>query len=223
LDNHTLELDSVQKHFDFKLVLSDVYLKCQTGDIIGLLGRNGSGKSTLLKIIFGILDADFKFVRIDGVIKSKTSQLFKEISYLPQDNFIPFNFSVRKAISLSISKENFKDFYRDEMIKSIKNKQIKYLSGGELRYLEIKLILFNNAKFALLDEPYNGLSPIMIDSVNNLIVENSSRKGVIITDHNYENVIKISSRLVLMKEGKTFHLKDKNELIEKGYLREGMI
>lgn len=220
---HLLEIDSVQKQFDFKLVLSDVYLKCETGEIIGLLGRNGSGKSTLLKIIFGILDADFKFVRIDGVIKSSTSDLFKEISYLPQDNFIPNNFSVKKAIALSTTKENFKDFYDDEMIESIKHKKINHLSGGELRYLEIKLILFNSSKFALLDEPYNGLSPIMIDNINNLILENSSRKGILITDHNYENVIKISSRLVLMKEGKTFHLKDKNELVDKGYLREGMI
>jgi ABC-type multidrug transport system ATPase subunit len=57
-------------------------LKCETNDIIGLLGRNGSGKSTLLKIIFGIENADFKFVRIDEVVKTKTSDLFNEISYL---------------------------------------------------------------------------------------------------------------------------------------------
>jgi ABC-type multidrug transport system ATPase subunit len=60
--------------------LSDVYLKCETNDIIGLLGRNGSGKSTLLKIIFGE-NADFK-LRIDEVVKTKTSDLFNEISYL---------------------------------------------------------------------------------------------------------------------------------------------
>ena len=223
LDKHTLEIDSVQKHFDYKLLLSDVYLKCETGEIIGFLGRNGSGKSTLLKIIFGILNAEYKFVRVDGVLKSKTSDLLKEISYLPQDNFIPNNFSVKKTISLSIDKGNSHDFYNDEMIQSIKEKEVKHLSGGELRYLEIKLILFNPSKFALLDEPYNGLSPIMIDKINKLIVENSNKKGIIITDHNYENVIKISSRLILMKEGKTFSIKNKNELIEKGYLKEGMI
>ena len=74
---HLLEVDSVQKSFDTKSILSDVYLKCETTDIIGLLGRNGSGKSTLLKIIFGIEKADFKFVRIDGVVKSKTTDLFQ--------------------------------------------------------------------------------------------------------------------------------------------------
>ena len=223
MKNHILELDSIQKSFDYKLVLSDVYLKCETSEIIGLLGRNGSGKSTLLKIIFGILSADFKFIRIDGVIKHKTSDLFKEISYLSQENFIPNNFSVNKAILLSIEKKHQVDFYLDEMIQSIQNKKIKHLSGGELRYLEIKIILFNSSKFALLDEPYNGLAPIMINKINQLIVENSNKKGIIITDHNYENIIKISTRLVLIKEGKTYHIKEKSELIEKGYLREGMI
>ena len=223
MNEHVLEIDSVQKKFDYKSILSDVYLKCETGEIIGLLGRNGSGKSTLLKIIFGILEADFKFVRIDGVIKNRPSDLFKDISYLSQDNFIPNSFSVKKAIELSIDSQKIKSFYDDEMIKSITDKKINHLSGGELRYLEIKLILLNPSKFVLLDEPYNGLSPIMIDKINKLVIDNINKKGIIITDHNYENVIKISSKLVLVKEGKTFTIKDKNELIYNGYLSEGMI
>ena len=216
-------MDSIQKRFDEKSVLTDVYLKCETGDIIGLLGRNGSGKSTLLKIIFGIQKADNKFIRVDGIIKNKTSELLQDISYLHQDNFIPNNFSVKKAIALSISKENVVAFYDDEMITSLKEKYIKELSGGELRYLEIKLILFNSSKFVLLDEPYNGLSPVMAEKTNELIVENSQRKGIIITDHNYEKVIQVATKLILMKEGKVHHLKDKSELIEKGYLSQGML
>ncbi len=218
-----LEVDSVQKQYDGKIVLSDVYLKCETTDIIGVLGRNGSGKSTLLKIIFGIVNADFKFVRLNGEVKSKTSDLLSQISYLPQENFIPNVFSVKKAIVLSISKDKLEEFYADEMIQSILYKKIKHLSGGELRYLEIKLILNNPSKFVLLDEPYNGLSPIIIEKINGLITVMSNIKGIIITDHNYENVIKVSTKLVLMKEGKLHHLSDKNELVEKGYLKLGMI
>lgn len=216
-------MDSIQKRFDEKSVLTDVYLKCETGDIIGLLGRNGSGKSTLLKIVFGIQNADQKFIRVNGIIKNKTSELLQDISYLHQDNFIPSNFSVKKAISLSINKENVAEIYEDEIIKSLKEKYIKELSGGELRYLEIKLILSNSSKFVLLDEPYNGLSPIMAEKVNEIIVENSKRKGLIITDHNYEKVIQIATKLILMKEGKVHHLKDKLELIDRGYLKDGML
>jgi ABC-type multidrug transport system ATPase subunit len=218
LKKHILEVDSVHKRYDVQSILSDVYLKCETNDIIGLLGRNGSGKSTLLKIIFGIENADFKFVRIDEVVKTKTSDLFNEISYLSQDNFIPNQLSVKKAISLSINSEQAHDFYNEEMIQSISNRKISELSGGELRYLEIKLVLCNPSKFVLLDEPYNGLSPLMIEKVNALIKVNATRKGIIITDHNYENVISISTKLMLMKDGKAHHLKSKEELVSKGYL-----
>lgn len=223
MKRHILEIDSVKKSFGEKIILSDVYLQCETNDIIGLLGRNGSGKSTFLKIIFGVILADFKFVRIDGVMKTKTRELMSEISYLSQDNFIPNVFSVKKAIRLSIAKEKIDSFCNDEMIKVITDKKISHLSGGELRYLEIKLVLENSSKFVLLDEPYNGLSPLMIEKVNHLIIMNSSKKGIIISDHNYRNVISISTRLVLIKDGKLNHLKDKNELIEKGYLSSEMI
>jgi ABC-type multidrug transport system ATPase subunit len=223
LKSHILEIDSVKKSFGEKIILSDVYLQCETNDIVGLLGRNGSGKSTFLKIIFGVTPADFKFVRVDGVMKTKTKELMNEISYLSQDNFIPNVFSIKKAIRLSIAKEKIDSFCNDEMIKGLTDKNISYLSGGELRYLEIKLVLENSSKFVLLDEPYNGLSPLMIEKVNQLIIMNSSKKGIIISDHNYRNVISISTRLVLIKDGKLNHLKDKNELIEKGYLSSEMI
>lgn len=223
MKRHILEIDSVKKSFGEKIILSDVYLQCETNDIIGLLGRNGSGKSTFLKIIFGVMPADFKFVRIDGVMKTKTRELMSEISYLSQDNFIPNNFTVKKAIRLSIAKERIDSFCNDEMIQVITDKKIAHLSGGELRYLEIKLVLENSSKFVLLDEPYNGLSPLMIEKVNQLIIMNSSKKGIIISDHNYRNVISISTRLVLIKDGKLNHVKDKNELIEKGYLSPEMI
>lgn len=220
---HLLEVDSVIKRYKDQLVVSDVYVKCETGDIVGLLGRNGSGKSTLLKIIFGVVSAETKFVRIDGIVKRNVNQLLKEISYLPQHNFIPNNFTVKKAIDLSIEMSKRNAFYNEELIATVLNNKIGQLSGGELRYLEIKLILSNPSKFVLLDEPYNGLAPIMLEKVNSLIIENAKSKGIIITDHNYENVLRVSNKLILMKSGKTHHLKDKNELIEKGYLREGMI
>jgi len=223
LNRNILEVDSVQKSYNDKLVVSDVYLKCQTNDIIGLLGRNGSGKSTLLKIIFGIVPTDNKFIRINGVVMSNTNQLLKDISYLHQENFIPNHFSVKKAIYLSLNKEKIFDFCSDEMIQSVLNKRISHLSGGESRYLEIKLVLSNPSKFVLLDEPYNGLSPLMVEKVNQLILNNVSQKGIIITDHNYENVIKISTELMLMNDGKVYHLKNKEELVEKGYLNGGII
>ncbi len=223
MKKHLLEIDSIQKNFGHQSIVSDVYLKCETGDIIGILGRNGCGKSTLLKIIFGVVSADFKFVRIDGKVQLKAEALFRDISYLHQDSCIPKSLSVKKAIQLSIPKEELLDFYADEMIHNIRDKKTRHLSGGELRYLEIKLALRNPSKFVLLDEPYNGLSPFMGEKINQLILDNSARKGIIITDHNYQNVISVATQLTLMKEGKLHYLKDKIELVEKGYLNSEML
>lgn len=223
MKKHLLEIDSIQKNFGHQSIVSNVYLKCETGDIIGILGRNGCGKSTLLKIIFGVVSADFKFVRIDGKVQLKAEALFRDISYLHQDSCIPKSLSVKKAIQLSIPKEELLDFYADEMIHNIRDKKTRHLSGGELRYLEIKLALRNPSKFVLLDEPYNGLSPLMGEKINQLILDNSARKGIIITDHNYQNVISVVTQLTLMKEGKLHYLKDKIELVEKGYLNSEML
>lgn len=223
MKKHLLEIDSIQKNFGHQTTISDVYLKCETGDIIGILGRNGCGKSTLLKIIFGIVPADFKFIRIDGVVQLKPEALFQEISYLHQDSCITKSLSVKKAVQLSIPKEQLHDFFADKFIQDIANTKIGHLSGGELRYLEIKLVLRNPSKFILLDEPYNGLSPLMAEKINQLILDNASQKGIIITDHNYQNVISVATQLTLMKEGKLHYLKDKMELVEKGYLNSGML
>lgn len=217
LKKHILEVDGIQISYNGKILLSDVYLKCETNEIIGLLGRNGSGKSTLLKIIFGLVSAPNKCIRIDKISRNNKN-MFSEIGYLHQDQFIPNHLSVKKVILLSIDKKIIQDFCEDKLIKSILEKKIKFLSSGELRYLEIKIVLFNSSKFVLLDEPYNGLAPLMIDVVNEMILTNSHKKGVIITDHNYQNVLKVSNRLVLIKDGKTHHLKEKKELVEKGYL-----
>lgn len=218
MKKHILEVDGIQKKFNERVILSDVYLKCETSEVIGILGRNGSGKSTLLKIIFGIVAAPNKCIRIDSVSKNNENSLSKEISYLSQEQFIPNHLSVKKAITLSIDKQKTAFFYEDKFIQSILSKRINQLSSGELRYLEIKIVLFNPSKFVLLDEPYNGLSPLMVDVVNELIKENSEKKGIVITDHNYKNVIKISTRVILIKEGKTHYIRNNAELVEKGYL-----
>jgi ABC-type lipopolysaccharide export system ATPase subunit len=157
------------------------------------------------------------------MVQLKPKALLQEISYLHQDSYIPKSLSVKKAIQLSISKEYLDNFYADEMIQNIRDNKIAHLSGGELRYLEIKLVLSNPSKFVLLDEPYNGLSPLMAEKINQLIFDNAAQKGIIITDHNYQNVISVATQLTLMKQGKLHYLKDKMELVEKGYLNSGML
>lgn len=216
---HKLYIDSVQKNINRKVILSDIFLECETNDVIGILGRNGSGKSTLLKIVFGTTNADNKFIKLNNKIIVK--DLYKipdTISYLPQDNFLPNNLMVSKVIELGVDKLNMEEFYADDFIFKLKNSKIKDLSGGELRYLEIKLILFSNSKFILLDEPFSGLSPIIVEKVKQQIKRCSLDKAVILTDHNFNELLDVVTKLYLLKNGKNYEIIDKEDLVKMNYL-----
>ena len=95
-----LEVDSVIMRYGEHTVLSDVYLKCNVGDIIGIFGRNGSGKTTLFNIIYGTCTAENSFVRIDGVVISRGAFRGGLVGYLPQNDFFPAHLRIREVFSL---------------------------------------------------------------------------------------------------------------------------
>ena len=142
-----LEVDSIIKSFDLKQVLTDVYLKCGSGDIIGLFGRSGIGKSTLLKIIFGSLAADNKFIRINQQVVDKPYKKKDILNYLPQDGFLPAKLTVKQVAGLYFDIENAQQLLNDDILRRVLETKISNLSGGEGRYLEIKLLLFSKSKF----------------------------------------------------------------------------
>jgi lipopolysaccharide export system ATP-binding protein len=221
--SNLLEIDSVIKTYNTHQVLTDIYLKCKTGDTIGMLGRNGTGKSTLLKILFGTLSADSKFIRINNKIYDQPYKSASELCYLPQDSFLPRQLSIKKVIELYLGKSQVSSFLDDSILFKLKESKVSHLSCGELRYLEIKLLLNLDSKFALLDEPFNGMSPILIDSVKNLLLDNSTNKGIILTDHDYRNVLDVANRFCLVFDGGLKEINDKNELVKWGYLSESRI
>ncbi len=216
--SHLLEIDSVNKSFGQNRVLTDIYLKCETGDIVGMLGRNGSGKSTLLKILFGTESAENKFIRIDGKIYNHPYQTPGEIGYLPQDSFLPRNMTLDTAVKLYLSDDKVHMFFDDFALSRLRNNKISRLSGGELRYAEIKLLLSIDVKFVLLDEPFNGISPVSIESVKEMIRQCAHQKGVILTDHDYRNVLDIANRPYLLSDGGLKNIKDLEELVFHGYM-----
>lgn len=218
--SNLLEIDSVIKSLGNKQILTDIYLKCQTGNIIGILGRNGTGKTTLLKILFGTLAAERKFIKIDGKILNRVYKTKNELCYLPQHNYLPKTMTVEKAARLYINKALVESFFNDRLLTLIRKTKISNLSGGELRYLEIKLILFTDSKFVLLDEPFNGVSPIMADLIKEHILEASKTKGIILTDHDYRNVLDVANCYCLLFDGGIKKIKEKHELVRWGYISE---
>lgn len=213
-----LHIDSLTKSYDNKVILSDIFLSCEKGEIKGLIGRNGSGKSTLLKIVFGTEKADSKFVRIGQKQIRTISDGRNLINYLPQENFLPNNTNIKTLIKLFLPEESRNNLFNNEHIKPILNKQNQDLSGGEKRIVEILLVINSGAEFILLDEPFNGVSPIIKDYIIEYIKEIKLSKGFIITDHDYENIINIADKIVFLNNGFLKKINDKSELVELGYI-----
>tara|TARA_B100000953_G_C17961766_1_gene403217 strand:- start:76 stop:777 length:702 start_codon:yes stop_codon:yes gene_type:complete len=213
-----LHVDSIRKSYRERLILSDIFLSCKKGEIVGLVGRNGSGKSTLLKVIFGIENAENRFVKIDKKVLKNFSDSSRLINYLPQNNFLPKEIKVHNIIKLFLPREKKDQLLKNVFIKPLLKKNFQVLSGGEKRLLEILLLLNSESEFILLDEPFNGVSPIVRDIIIQNINDEKRNKGFIITDHDYENVIKVADRVLLLKDASLKEIKDKKELIKYGYI-----
>ena len=215
--NNILEVDSVILNFGDKRVLSNVYLKCSTGEVIGILGRNGSGKTTLLRIVFGELESTNKSIRINGKVNNEPYKSVGLIKFLPQFNFLLPAISVKQLFKSF--KIDFNDFVQlfPEFEKYYKS-QLTELSGGERRIVEIYTILAVKSLFCLLDEPFTHIMPVHIESVKLLIEREKQRKGIILIDHQYRNVIEICDRIYILENGKTNPVLSDTDFQRFGYL-----
>jgi lipopolysaccharide export system ATP-binding protein len=211
-----LSIDSVNQSFADREVLSSVYLNCKIGEVVGLLGRNGSGKSTLLKIIFGSVKANFKYLSINNKVYEK-GYLSKNLSYLPQDNFIPGKIAVLQAINTFCKKQQT-ELKQIEFIDNHLDAKFYDLSGGERRFMECLLMIYSDVQYILLDEPFSQLSPLWIEELKKHINKAKADKGFIITDHYYKSILAVSDRIVLLHNGCNYHIRGEDDLVLHGYL-----
>lgn len=123
------------------------------------------------------------------------------INYLPQDNFLPDNTSIKTIINLFLDKDSRPIVLANDFIKPLLNKKNQDLSGGEKRIVEIILLIHSKAAYILLDEPFKGLSPIVREYIVDYINKTRVSKGFIITDHDHKSVMNLADRLVYLREG----------------------
>lgn len=213
-----LHIDSITKSFDKNKILQDVYLACETGKILGLLGRNGSGKSTLFKIIFGTLKGDTQFIKINNEVLKNQFDRRNRIAYLSQASFLPKNVKIKSLIQLFCNKENTEKLFNSDFIRPFIDEVPKKLSDGELRILETLLIINSTADFVLLDEPFHSLSPKIVTELKNVIKQQSQHKGFIISDHQYQDVLDISDEVYLLSNSHLQLINDLEELKHFNYL-----
>lgn len=219
---NVLEVDSIMISFDDKKILNGCYLKCETGDIIGILGRNGCGKSTLLKIISGTITTYNKFIRVNQKVYDQPYKYGNLVAYLPQHDFLPKNISIERIAKIYLpNKSATEKITNDPRLKNHLKKRVSELSGGELRYLEIMILVNLDTKFILLDEPFSKVEPLYKEVIIDLIKEYRSTKGFIITDHDYTNTIAASDRMILISDGISRPVTDLYDLEKWSYVPVG--
>ena len=216
LENDTgLQVTGLRKSYRKRIIIHDISLELRRGEVVALLGPNGSGKTTTFYSIAGLTSSDGGQVKIDGMDVT-TMPMYRRarmgLSYLPQETSIFRGLSVENNIKsiLDIStplkserQAKLEKLLSDFRIEHLRRTPALALSGGERRRVEIARALATDPKYILLDEPFAGVDPISVNDVRNLVSELKSRSiGVLITDHNVRDTLKIVDRAYILHDGR---------------------
>ncbi len=212
----SLEATDLAKSYRKREVVKSVSLSVSSGEIVGLLGPNGAGKTTCFYMIVGLIDNDAGDIRLDGKPIGHLPMHARArlgIGYLPQEASVFRNLTVEQNILaiLQLRRDLDAGTRRDELEHLLEDFQVEHLrdtdgislSGGERRRVEIARALANNPDFILLDEPFAGVDPISVIDIQSIIRQLAERGiGVLITDHNVRETLRICDRAYVMGEGR---------------------
>jgi len=202
-------------------ILEEGYLKFLPGTICALFGRNGAGKSTLLKVAAGQIQPQTGLTIINGkrIYNKSVNKRFSQIGYLPQDSMLPDSFPVYRLLK---SFPDTTELKKDPLIKKITTQKIHELSGGERRYLEISLLFSLKRSYFLLDEPFTGVEPLVIESLIDRIKQETRKgRGILMTNHYHQYVTEVADMAYFMQNKQCYRLDNdfKSDLIKLGYVR----
>ncbi|MEM7790113.1 MAG: LPS export ABC transporter ATP-binding protein [Verrucomicrobiota bacterium] len=210
----TIQTRQLVRDFGKRRVVKDVNVTVKAGEIVGLLGPNGAGKTTTFYIIVGLIKATKGKVFLDEYDLTPLPMYRRSrrgIGYLPQEASIFRKMTVEQNIraiaeTLPLKKAERKACVEKHLselgLEHLAKQKAYTLSGGERRRLEISRALVTNPKFLLMDEPFSGVDPISVSEVQKIIIQLKERGiGVLITDHNVRETLRIVDRAYLMHQG----------------------
>jgi lipopolysaccharide export system ATP-binding protein len=213
----TLRTRELTKSYGGRTVVKGVNVEIDSGEVIGLLGANGAGKTTTFSMVVGLTAPDSGRVLLDGNDVTDDPMYIrarKGIGYLPQEASIFRGLTVEQNIMAILETLNLDGRTRRARLRELLAelgltplaKSPAYtLSGGERRRVEITRALVISPKFMLLDEPFAGIDPIAVTDIQKIIAHLRDRGiGVLITDHNVRETLKITDRAYIVHDGVIF-------------------
>ncbi|MFC3060931.1 LPS export ABC transporter ATP-binding protein [Paenirhodobacter populi] len=227
-----LVVSNLRKSYKKRVVLRDVSLRLERGEVVALLGPNGSGKTTCFYAIAGLVQPDAGQVLIDGHDVTGLPMYRRArmgIGYLPQEASIFRGLTVEQNIMaiLEISepdahrrRERLEELLGDFSIAHLQKSPALALSGGERRRVEIARCLAASPKYLLLDEPFAGVDPIAVNEIRTLVSHLKERGiGVLITDHNVRETLDIVERAYILHDGQVLMSGTADEVVRNDDVR----
>lgn len=228
-----LVVENLRKKYKARVVVQDISLEINSGEVVGLLGPNGAGKTTSFYMMVGLVPLDGGQILLDGKNLSHMpihQRARMGLSYLPQEPSIFRKMTVAENIRAILELQKLTPDQIDEQLESllhelhithIRNNMAVSLSGGERRRVEIARCLATSPSFILLDEPFAGIDPIAVLDIQKIIRFLSDRNiGVLITDHNVRETLGICDRAYIVNEGRVFASGQPSEIIHNDSVRE---
>ncbi|PIP20069.1 MAG: LPS export ABC transporter ATP-binding protein [Candidatus Omnitrophica bacterium CG23_combo_of_CG06-09_8_20_14_all_40_11] len=230
---HLLEIKGLSKSYDGREVVKGVDLSVKRGEIVGLLGPNGAGKTTTFYMVVGVIAPNAGSIIFDNYDITSLpihARARFGIGYLSQEPSVFRKLTVEENImaileTLPINraerKHRLESLLEELNIARLAKNRAYTLSGGERRRLEITRALVTNPSFILLDEPFSGIDPIVVNEAQEIIKELRDRGlGILLTDHNVREALSITDRAYLIADGRILISGTADDLINNPQARE---
>ena len=211
-----LVAEGLRKKYKQREVVREFGLSLDAGEVVGLLGPNGAGKTTCFYMIVGLVAADAGRIVLDGrdiTAEPMYTRARLGVGYLPQEASVFRKMTVwenlmslletRKELTPAQRKEKAEALLDEFHIGHVKDTQGNALSGGERRRVEIARALTMDPAFILLDEPFAGVDPLAVEDIQSVVMHLKTRGiGILITDHNVRETLRIVDNAYILSEGK---------------------
>ena len=236
-----LQTQELTKTYKGRKVVDAVSLEVSRGEVVGLLGPNGAGKTTTFYIMVGLTPPDAGRILLDGVDLTRMPMYQRArlgIGYLPQEPSVFRKLTVEENLlavleTLSLSRrerrERLETLLEQFGLGTVRSNRGYMLSGGERRRVEIARSLVTSPNFILLDEPFSGIDPIAVLDIQRLVAQlRDSGIGLLITDHNVRETLKVTDRAYIINNGRIFRDGHPSELssdpeVKRVYLGESFV
>ncbi len=222
-----IEAVDLVKTYNGRAVVNQVSMNLKKGEIVGLLGPNGAGKTTIFYMIVGLIRPDSGQIRLDGEVINKLPMYLRArsgIGYLPQEASVFRKLTVEQNILAVLETMNMEkterrikaeDLMEELNIAGVRKTKGFALSGGERRRVEICRALAASPSFLLLDEPFAGIDPIVVNEIQSIIHRLKKRGiGILITDHNVRETLEITDRAYIINEGSVLESGLPSEIVQ---------